>query len=168
MRADRGGFTLIEVLVAMTIGAFVVLAAHQTFAAAIDSSARLEEARAAHEAAMRARPSLARLFANLDVLSPGVTGFHGTAQDVAFTAAGEGEVTLRAQDGWLIVAHRDTVVRLLPATGASFDYLLHTGASEAWVRAWQSPVSAPVAVRVRLRHAEGSVDTLLFAIGERG
>ena len=56
-----------------------------------------------------------------------------------------------------------------------FDYLLEPGAESRWVREWVSPVSAPVAVRMRITKAENgkwetgnAVDTLLFLIKERG
>ena len=49
------------------------------------------------------------------------------------------------------------------------DYLLEPGGESRWVRTWVSPVSAPLAVRLRIRRtdAEGT-DTLLFLIKERG
>jgi hypothetical protein len=53
----------------------------------------------------------------------------------------------------------------------ALDYLLEPGADTRWVRQWLSPVSAPVAVRLRLEivgPGKLSVDTLLFLIGERG
>ena len=60
-------------------------------------------------------------------------------------------------------------------TDLQFDYLLEPGAESRWVREWVSPVSAPVAVRMRIakagcgkRDAGCVVDTLLFLIKERG
>ena len=52
-------------------------------------------------------------------------------------------------------------------SGVAFDYLLEPGAHAAWVREWISPVSAPVAVRVRIARG-AAVDTLLFIVGPRG
>ncbi len=176
--ATTRGFTLIEVLVALTMGAFVVLAAHQTFAGATDASLRLGEARERHELEMRARQVLTATLANLDVASPGVVGFRGAGATVAFSTLDEQLVELRVADGWLTLRHganaadsqRPAVnaLRLLAAEAVTFDYLLHAGANEAWVREWHSPVSAPLAVRVRLTRPDGLLDTLLFAIGSRG
>ena len=52
-------------------------------------------------------------------------------------------------------------------TGVEFDYLLEPGAQATWVREWLSPVSAPLAARVRLS-MPARVDTLLFVVGSRG
>ena len=64
---------------------------------------------------------------------------------------------------------RDSIAEL------ALDYLLEQGADAAWVRQWISPVSAPVAVRLRIattgcvmRDGKCVVDTLLFLIKERG
>ena len=60
-------------------------------------------------------------------------------------------------------------------TDAGFDYLLEPGVESRWVREWVSPVSAPVAIRVRVTRGLGMgderrvvTDTLLFLIKERG
>ena len=65
--------------------------------------------------------------------------------------------------------------RLRLAEGVSnvaFDYLLEPGADTKWVMEWISPVSAPLAVRVRVagcgKRDAGCVDTLVFLIRERG
>ena len=53
-----------------------------------------------------------------------------------------------------------------------FDYLLDPGENATWVREWISPVSAPLAIRVRITKGVGSgmwgVDTLLLIVGPRG
>jgi hypothetical protein len=48
-----------------------------------------------------------------------------------------------------------------------FDYLLEPGAESHWVREWVSPVSAPLAVRIRLTRNTG-VDTTVMLIKGRG
>ena len=48
-----------------------------------------------------------------------------------------------------------------------FDYLLEPGAESQWVREWVSPVSAPLAARLRLTRSE-RVDTLVLLIKGRG
>jgi hypothetical protein len=63
---------------------------------------------------------------------------------------------------------RDTLVLAPEVTGLALDYLLDLGADAAWVREWRSPVSAPLAVRLRVVGASGAVDTLVCVIGPRG
>ena len=48
------------------------------------------------------------------------------------------------------------------------DYLLEPGADAHWVMDWHSQVSAPLAVRVRLTHAGGACDTMLYLVKPRG
>ena len=51
---------------------------------------------------------------------------------------------------------------------ARFDYMLEPGLNAAFVSNWNSPVSAPLAIRLQIFHAAASADTLLLVIGERG
>ena len=59
-------------------------------------------------------------------------------------------------------------------TDVAFDYLLEPGEEAKWMREWISPVSAPLAVRIRIQRGTGKgeagmvVDTLLLLIKERG
>ena len=60
-------------------------------------------------------------------------------------------------------------------TDLEFDYLLEPGAESRWVKEWVSPVTAPVAIRLRVTTGRESgdggrvvTDTLLFLIKERG
>ena len=48
------------------------------------------------------------------------------------------------------------------------DYLLEPGIQAAWVQEWISAVSAPLAVRARVRRAGGRTDTTLYLIKARG
>lgn len=183
------GFTLIEVMVALTIGALVVLLAHRTFAVATDLEKRLTVAREAHDRAINARRFLSSAFGSLDVVAGGGLGFQGRAEEVAFATwlpAADGAlarraVTLRIESAGRIVAlvrpivrgadfAPDTLVLVPRASGLALDYLLEYGADAQWVREWRSPVSAPLAVRLRIARLgpAGAVDTLLFAIGPRG
>jgi prepilin-type N-terminal cleavage/methylation domain-containing protein len=184
---DRArGFTLVELLVALTVGSLVVLLAHRTFAVAGDLAGRVAARREVHDRDINARGFLARAFGSLEVgLAPN-GGFRGLAEDVSFTSwLRSPDDTLR-RHGVRIAATPDGVIglvtplragsafapdtlRLFPqAEEVGFDYLLDFGADAAWVHEWQSPVSAPLAVRLRLARGDGAVDTLLFAIGPRG
>jgi hypothetical protein len=67
------------------------------------------------------------------------------------------------------------VVLIDSVADVALDYLLEPGLDARWVGEWVSPLSAPLAVRMRIRRAGnetrepgGVVDTLLFLIKERG
>jgi prepilin-type N-terminal cleavage/methylation domain-containing protein len=184
-RTTQSGFTLIEVMVALTIGSLVVLVAHQLFAAVAERGRTLIVARTAHDRAVNARRWLAATFLSLDVGTDGASGFDGRPDHAAFST------WLLTPDGWferrkvtISAEQRRLQAAITPGTPIALvdsvtdlqlDYLLEPGAESRWVREWVSPVSAPVAVRLRIARAgcETSdagcvVDTLLFLIKERG
>jgi prepilin-type N-terminal cleavage/methylation domain-containing protein len=182
---DQRGFTLIEVLVALTIGAVVVLLAHQLFGAVAERGRTLTGARMALDRAANARRWLDATFLSLDVGTDGASGFEGRPDHAGFTAwllAPDGwfercQVTLGVEQGRLraFVTPGTSIALMDSITDVAFDYLLEPGAESRWVREWVSPVSAPVAVRMRveragcgMRDAACVVDTLLFLIKERG
>lgn len=189
----RRGFTLVEVMVALAIGALVVLLAHRTFAVASELRGRVTERREAHDRAMNARRLLAQAFGSLEVSTVRNTGFRGMEDEVAFTtwlrdeigAPVRKQVTLRMDaaadretDRRLIAvvapgpgaasSAPDTLVLVPSASALALDYLLDFGADAAWVREWHSPASAPLAVRLRIAREGEAVDTLLLVIGPRG
>ena len=178
-------FTLIEVVVALTIGAVVVLLARQLFAAVADTGKVLTEARTTLDRSANARRWLDATFLSLDVGTEGAVGFDGRPDHAAFAS------WLFTPDGWFerrtvslarnndrliaSVAPGQPIALMDSVTELAFDYLLEPGAESRWVRQWVSPVSAPVAVRMRIekagcgmRDARCAVDTLLFLIKERG
>ena len=182
---DRRGFTLIEVVVALTIGALVVLVAHQLFEAVAERGRTLIAARTALDRAVNARRWLGATFLSLDVGTEGAGGFDGRPDHVVFstwllTPDGwfeRGQVTLSAEQGQLraAVTPGTSIALVDSVTDLELDYLLEPGAESRWVHEWVSPVSAPVAVRMRITKAgngkwetANAVDTLLFLIKERG
>lgn len=179
------GFTLIEIVVALTIGGLAVLLAHQIVAAVGDRGHALVDARRALDREVNARRWLAAAFLSLDVGVDSAGGFEGRSNRVRFAS------WLRTPDGWFerraVVLQRDRdrmIASVTPGepvalvdhvTDVRLDYLLEPGAESRWVREWVSPVSAPVAVRLRVtrtseeRDGDRSVvDTLVFLIRERG
>lgn len=170
----RDGFTLIEVILALTLGALVVLIAHSVFAGVTDGTRRVSEARDHLDRAMNARRYLTESFGSLDV-GADRGGFAGRPDRVEFSS------WERTPEGWLtptrvtIALAGDTLVatslrRVALASHVrqvAFDYLLEPGAAERWMREWISPISAPVAVRMRTMR-RGGADTLLFVVGRRG
>lgn len=172
MRPERG-FTLIELMVALTVGALLVLMAHRAFGAATDLRFALDRYRTAHDERMEARRHLVSLLGSVDVTSPAATGFRGTPARMAFTSCEHGApraVALFVSGEWLLALAGSDTTRLWRTTGIAAEYLLAYGATAAWVQEWQSPASAPLAVRLRIERADSSgvVDTLLLAIGPRG
>jgi len=173
--ADARGFTLIEVMIALAVSALVVLLAHRIFTGVVDGAERLGAARTALDRQGNAHRSLTELFGSLDVGTEGAGGFAGRPDHVEFTT------WQRVPSGWLerrrvvlgvesgaLVARSDMAIALEDSVSSvAFDYLLEPGANAAWVREWISPVSAPVAVRVRIRRV-AAIDTLLFIVGPHG
>lgn len=167
------GFTLIEVLVALTIGSLVVLMVHQGFAGATDLAARLDAERRPHTERMESRAFLARAFGSLEIGTRGTHGFEGLPDRVSFSADlgadGPTDLTVRVTARRLVVEQQGAAARTLDSADAIFfDYLLAYGSQSSWVLEWHSPASAPLAARMRLTRRDGTVDTLLLLIGPRG
>jgi prepilin-type N-terminal cleavage/methylation domain-containing protein len=184
-RFSRLGFTLLELLVALAVAGIVVLLAHRLFAAATDSGRRLMAARTALDRTANARRWLQAAFLSLDVGQLAGDGFDGRPDHLRFTT------WLETTGGWFerrrvelalsggrfvgsVGDHGDRVVLADAVTDVAFDYLLEPGAATKWVAEWVSPVSAPLAVRLRIARRPGAeaghpaVDTLLLLIKVRG
>jgi hypothetical protein len=160
--------------VALAISGVVVLLAYRTMAGIADSAAQLAAARTELDQAMNARRWLIEAFGSLQVGSG--NGFSGHTDRVEFAAS------QWAPQGWLelrdIVLSREGDSLMARVANSSFtlgrgirsfdcDYVLEPGASTKWVREWISPVSAPLAVRLRIGYREHA-DTLLLLVGPRG
>jgi prepilin-type N-terminal cleavage/methylation domain-containing protein len=193
MRSSRG-FTLIEVLVALSLTGVLLVLAHGIAASVTDAAQRGAEWSAELDRDANRRLWLVRAFANTLVGSAPVRGFQGLdgtdadheSDRIAFFTAVRVDTVLaeRAVRVWcdntgrLVAELRtppgsgdavpDTLVLAdgLAAFGA--DYLLDYGADSRWVQEWVSPVSAPIAVRLRLARHDGGADTVLLHIGPRG
>jgi prepilin-type N-terminal cleavage/methylation domain-containing protein len=169
------GFTLIEVMVAMAIAGVVIVAAHRIFAGVADGARAIAVARESLDRSVNARRWLKATFLSLE------PPFEGHANRASFTSwqvvpGGwfEQAPTQLGEEGSYFVGATGAE-RLQLADGVSdvaFDYLLEPGADAKWVREWISPVSAPLAVRLRVagcgRRDAACVDTLLFLVKERG
>ena len=171
----RHGFTLVEVLVALTIGALVVLLTHQVYASTVDGISRIRQAQEQLESNQLGRRWMEGAFLSMEAGNRG-GGFEGHVDRVGFSTwllSQEGwverrNVTLLAQGGRLVARTDGGVSTVLPnVTSVAFDYLLEPGLDSRWVNDWVSPVSIPLGVRVRLRREVG-VDTMLFLIKGRG
>jgi prepilin-type N-terminal cleavage/methylation domain-containing protein len=175
--ANVAGFTLIEVLLALTLGSLVMLMAHRVFAGVTDGARRLSQTQEALDREANARRLLTAIVGSLDIGTPQSAGFDGRAQQVTFSTWAvspdgwlvQRRVTLRMASRALVAEGLDPATLVLADSVAALDvdYLLDYGAEATWVRNWQSPVSAPLVLRMRIARARG-VDTLLLVAGPRG
>lgn len=171
----RPGFTLVEVVVALALAALVVLLAERLFGATSDTIAALEGTSEQLTREGNGRRLLGSLLGSLDISPP--DGLFRGGQDRLECSVWSPQpsgwprrmrVTFLASEGAFQVAFpQQTIALLHDVRAVELDYLLHAGANEAWVRAWESPASAPLGIRLRLSRAD-RVDTLLVYVGPRG
>jgi len=173
--SGRDGFTLIEVMVAIAIAGVVIVTAHRIFTGVADGAKAVAVARPSLDRNANARRWLKATFLSLE------PPFEGRADRATFTSwqlvpGGwfEPQSTQLSQHGsrFLGVTEAEALPLADSVSDVAFDYLLDPGADTKWVREWISPVSAPLAVRLRIagcgKRAAGCVDTLLFLVKERG
>jgi prepilin-type N-terminal cleavage/methylation domain-containing protein len=185
------GFTLVEVIVALTIGAMAVILTHRLFTGVVDGTERLDEARRNLDREFNGRRWINESFGSLAV-GGGPDRFTGSPHEVSFATWQRDEhgwllrarVTLRHVRGSLVATYGSQEAVFADSVASlDFDYLLDPGeagsadslgsapgAGARFVREWISPVSVPAAVRVRIgrRGDQGRVDTLLVIVGTRG
>ncbi len=176
-RAGRTGFTLIEVMVALVLTGVVAGLAHQLFGAVTDHARGLREARLGLDRRSNAQRFLQSAFLSLEVGVDSAGGFSGQRDRVSFSSwlpTADGWLERRrvelGLDGnrWLATSPPESSVELARGvTALRFDYLLEPGAEAGWVAEWESAVSAPLAVRVRVTQGERA-DTMLYLIKARG
>ena len=176
MRADRG-FTLIEVVVALVLGATIVLVAHRLCAALLDWAAHLTATTERLDREANGRRVLVAAVESIDISSAGTEGFAGGPSGVRFSSWAVDvhgwpalrSLTLGIQGRALVLDGLDCgpVAVADSVDFVTIDYLLELGEDARWMRSWSSALSVPVALRVRIEAAARS-DTLLLAIGPRG
>jgi len=177
MAARDGGFTLIEVLVALAVGAAVVLAAHRLFAVVADTVDRVPSETAAFERERNGERVLRALLARAESGTPGARGFIGEPERAAFLS------WCPAPGGWLercdveleLIRAGDSVRleaawagRRLPvrvgAGHARLAYLWTAAGGGHWLERWaEGAVSPPRAVLVIL-----GADSVLLRVGDPG
>ena len=180
-RALPWGFTLVELLVALTLAGVVVLLAHRLFTAATEAARTVRATRAAVDREANARRWLQAAALSLDVGQSVGDGFEGRPDHLRFST------WLETADGWFarrrvalgqdgtafvaVVDQADTIALATDVEVVAFDYLLVPGEDAKWVEEWVSEVSAPLAIRLRLRRRArdgGRADTMLVLVKERG
>lgn len=180
--SDRRGFTLVELMVALVVTALVTLLAHRAFGVAIDGARQLRRVRIAEDRKQNAERWLSAAFLSLEVGQLGASSFEGHRDQVHFTSwlvtpsgwMERADVRLGVSGTALIARVGDAapVVLADSVRAVAFDYLLEPGADSRWAAEWVSPVSAPIAVRLRLQStgSSGAIrpDTVLYLIKSRG
>ena len=173
------GLTLVEVLMALTIGALVAAAAHQLLASSTELARRVDTARLVQARTANARRFLIMAVANTSISGHDADTFAGSDSTLTLAtwlpaASGALErmrllLLVHAESLWA-VTDVDTLELATGVASCRFDYLLSLGTQAPWEREWRSAVTAPVAVRVRIRRVGpiGLVDTLLLPVGPRG
>jgi prepilin-type N-terminal cleavage/methylation domain-containing protein len=176
----RRGFTLMEVIAALTLLAVVIALAHRVVSVTTKGARALRETRVDLDREANGRRWLNLAFRSLE--AGGTAGdFDGRPDRLGFTAwmpTAQGwpertRLNLGVVDGRLEARPVGATPVILREGVASLalDYLLEPGANTRWVRTWISPVSAPVVVRFRVEIVESgnvSIDTLVLLVGERG
>ncbi len=172
----KRGFTLIEVMVALLLTSLVAMIAHQLLAGVVDGAVALRRNSPAPTDPILGREWVLEACGTLEVGTPGTHGFEGTPTSARFDAR------LVTAEGWVarqpvvIEAEKDQVeirtgaitARVVDSSETpTLDYLSDPGGEGGWVTGWSSPVSAPLAIRIRWIRA-GVADTLLCSIGARG
>jgi prepilin-type N-terminal cleavage/methylation domain-containing protein len=173
------GFTLLEVVVAMTIGGLVLLLATGFLPPLNDATTRIRaiESTAGREARVRRWLELA--FSSLDANDRGGVSFDGQAAQLVFRAR------MLNSRGWfeptsvqLYLENSDLMARLGNGRQltllnriqeAQWDYLAEPGEYPKWGAAWSGASTAPGGVRLRFIRSTNRptpivVDTLIFRV----
>ncbi len=176
----RRGFTVIEVVVGLAIAGLALLAAGRIFGEAGARAGQIERALAASSDRSVARLWLRSAFGSLEVGLTDDDSFRGLPDRVEFASrlmvpsgwAERRRVSLGLRHDTLaaVVGGRDTTVLETGVDALDVHYLLTGGERSEWLRGWQSPATAPVAIRLILWHRTPRVgsDTLVYLVGSRG
>jgi prepilin-type N-terminal cleavage/methylation domain-containing protein len=174
---DRGGFTIIELLVALLVGAMVVLAARLMLEGVADDARRIARFAEHSDHDANAERALRSTVESLDVGTVGVRSFEGDERAVRFTSwcARPGGWQERCDVTLSITGDSAaaTLVLALPgdkplnvrsgARHGELCYLADAHDGGRWVRRWGAGLGVPLAIGAIL-----DADTLVLRIGERG
>jgi prepilin-type N-terminal cleavage/methylation domain-containing protein len=176
----RQGFTLVEVMLALAITGTVALIARQLVSLTLTASRELGVRRETAAQQHNSQLWLAAAFLSLEVRAAD-GGFEGGPGDLVFSTwlqQPEGwfkrlRIGLTVRDDHLVAVAEDRVLVNLADSvrRLEVDYLMEAGANSRWSRRWVSPISGPLAVRLRLeriQHGKATMDTVILLIRERG
>jgi prepilin-type N-terminal cleavage/methylation domain-containing protein len=172
-----GGFTLVELLVALLVTGLVLTGAHATLGQLADAADLVSEEARQHTRQANAEDFLRTLVGSHDTSVDDADRFFGGPLQARFPTWCE------TPFGWLERCHvillveaaasavrltvvlptGDTLVVRSGSGVAHFDYLATPEEGGRWVRSWGERIISPLALRAVL-----GADTLLLRIGERG
>jgi prepilin-type N-terminal cleavage/methylation domain-containing protein len=173
----RSGFTIIELLVALIVGAMVVLAARLMLEGVADDARRINIFAQRGDHGANAERALRSTVESLDVGTVGVQPFEGDERAARFTA------WCTRPGGWqercavtLSITGDSSVAALVLALPGDKPLNVRSGARHGqlcyladahdggrWVRKWGAGLGVPLAIGAIL-----DADTLVLRIGERG
>lgn len=169
---NRVGFTLIELIAAMTISAGILLAGRLLLEQLGDAGRRIIATQTAQDSASARQEMLRYLFRNLEVGTSDSLTFRGldramifwTWCDSAAGLRGRCKVTMTLDSTLHVTTSTDSQSTvLMHGTGeGAFRYLSDAREGGQWYRSWNG-VTAPLAVGVIF-----GVDTTVLRIGDRG
>jgi len=167
MHRIRSAFTLIELVVAITVGAILLLNARALMNQLAEAAHRLRLHTATAEEAAAREQELRDLLANAEVGVPGSQPFVGTGDSATFSS------WCQSPAGWLercsvvlsvdsvvappgftrrsLVVHvgqKQDVVMTRPARSARLRYLNSAGDGGQWYSQWTAGIRAPLAIGV--------------------
>ena len=173
----RHGFTLLEIMVALALGAVSVVLVGTVFRSVNNARTTLVSNRAALDLAMQGERTLQEAFASAAPPSDFAAAFRGNRRSIAWTA------TVRTAAGWtearalrLDIKDRRLVLLGRTTSEAIADdvdslvvrYLAGRSLDASWVMEWNSAVTMPTAVMLETISRSDDVirsDTLLFRVG---
>jgi prepilin-type N-terminal cleavage/methylation domain-containing protein len=173
----RAGFSLVELLVALTLAALGVTIAASIYLHASDVVGRISAASIDREERALAMAWLTQALNGAAVTADPAAPFRGSETEMRFRSV------LWVPEGWqsatdVTVSMDDDELRLEVGSGrdvvlldslraVAFDYAGALGGANLWLRSWDSFAAPPLALRLRLTSDHGVVDTMLIYVGER-
>ncbi len=175
---ERGAFTLVEVLVALTVSAVVLLGARALLESVADGTERIVSSSDAAAREVNDERTMRQLVWTVEVAGPDTLLFEGSRTSARFAT------WCATADGWLarctaemiLSATGDSSVALQVATSAGDElrltypsrrgallYLERPDHGGRWVPAWPARIVPPLAIGVVL-----DTDTVIVRVGERG
>jgi len=176
-RGDDRGFTLLEVIVALAISGFLMIAAHSMSTVLADHAETVSALAASGDREANGDRLLRQAALQVDLDNRAASGFGGNEQALSFSSwcnrpAGwlercEVSVMIDTSKGisTLILNRSGDVPVVLRSDfrNAEFRYLRDVEAGGQWFRVWGRGISAPRAIGVII---DG--DTAIVRMGERG
>jgi hypothetical protein len=160
------------------IAGTAALLAHSLFSVAVEGSRDLRLARTALDRDSNVRRFLEATFLSIETGTGPFTGEEHKVRFAAWVPTSDGwferrDVLLALQDRRFVATGPldGSVVLAESVTNLDLDYLVEPGAQTRWIGEWVSPVSAPLAVRIRVtREQSGAAvtDTTIYLIRARG